>query len=291
MSKKALYGILIAVLLPLVCYFILKKYSDHAVAMPHHFVYDSVSEGTRNGKQYSDTAWHRLSDFVLTNQTGSQVSWKDMQTEVEGKKEGKIVVASFFFTHCPNICPTTTRAMRMLQDGIKSSEKVGEQDADFVQLLSFSIDPERDSVPRLKNWADNFGVNPEKWWLLTGNKKTIYDLAIRQMTLSVVDGGNVSDSFAHTDLFVLIDKDRYVRGYYHSLKSSTDPSIDTANIARLANDIVLLSLEKDPKRKSPLSGKLELVAIVFSITAIGFILLVLFLKRQKKQDEYHDNKK
>src|SRR5438046_1327131 len=102
MSKKAIYGILIAVLLPLVSYLILKKYSDHAVAMPRHYIYDSVVSGTKNGKEFSDTVWHRLPDFSLTNQLGQQVSWKDIQREVDDRKEGKIVVADFFFTHCPN---------------------------------------------------------------------------------------------------------------------------------------------------------------------------------------------
>src|SRR5215210_4405051 len=136
MNRKALFGLMIAVLIPLVGYLYVKTYSDRAVVMPRHFLPDSFITVTKNGKLYTDTIWHKVSDFNLTNQLGKQVSWKDMQ--------GKIVVSDFFFTHCPSICPNMTRSMKLLQDVIKSPARVGDRDPDFVKFLSFSIDPERD---------------------------------------------------------------------------------------------------------------------------------------------------
>src|SRR6476620_5694928 len=119
--------------------------------------------------------------------------------------KGKIVVSDFFFTHCPSICPNMTRSMKLLQDVIRSPEKVGDRDPDFVQFLSFSIDPERDTVDALKRWNDRFQINPEQWWLLTGDKQMIYNMSLHEMKLGLVDGKEVDTSFYHSDMFVLID--------------------------------------------------------------------------------------
>jgi protein SCO1/2 len=273
MSKKAVYGLMIAVLIPLLGYIYVKTYSDRAVVMPRHYLPDSVINRTKNGKEYTDTLWHQVADFNLTNQLGQTISWKDMR--------GKIVVADFFFTHCPTICPNMTRSMKLLQDVIKSPEKVGDRDPNFVKFLSFSIDPERDSVPQLKKWNDMFQVNPEEWWLLTGDKKSIYDLSINELKMMAVDGGPTDSNFIHSDLFVVIDSNRYVRGYYHMLHPDT--SIDTAAVVRLSEDVVLLSLEKGKKRESPLQGDLWLIAIVFLIVAVGLVLLFGGLRKEKRK--------
>ena len=267
MNKKAIYGILLTVLLPLVGYVYLKNATESAAPMPRHFIPDSVVTRTKNGKQYNDTIWHKLPDFKFTNQLGQTVSWSDM--------EGKIVVADFFFTHCPTICPGMTNNMKSLQNGIKSTEVVGNTKADFIQFLSFSIDPERDSVERLKKWADRFQIDPQNWWLLTGDRQQIYDMSIKDMKLLAQDGGPVDSNFLHTDYFVLIDKNRNIRGYYHGL--------DTNALSQLSEDIVLLSMERDRKAKSFFSGKLELIAIIFMIAAIGLVVLMKVLKKENKK--------
>jgi protein SCO1/2 len=164
--------------------------------------------------------------------------------------------------------------MRLLQESLKKNQKVGDRTADYVQFLSFSVDPERDSVGALKRWADRFQVNPINWWLLTGDKKEIYDLCINHMKLGLVDGDGVDTSFIHTDRFVLIDRERIIRGYYHGL--------DTSSLAKLSRDIVLLSLEKDPKKKSFFSGKLELIAVVFLIMLVGLGIFLAVLRKPKK---------
>jgi len=255
---------MMALLLPLVCYYFVKKYSETAVTMPPHYFSDSVIVKTKNGKQYTDTLWHRLSDFTLTNQLGKNVSWKDMT--------GKIVIADFFFTHCPTICPPLTRNMKRLQESITNAQRVGDKTNQSVHFLSFSIDSERDSVERLKYWADRFQINPEQWWLLTGSKKTIYNLIINEMKVPVEDGEGVDTSFEHTDHFVLIDSNRNVRGFYHGL--------DSAYLAKLSKDIILLTLEKSPNEKSFLSGKLELIAVVLLITLAGLGLLLFFIRKK-----------
>ncbi len=245
--------------------------SDDAVNMPPRFYPDSVTTKKVKGKIITDTVWHRLPDIALTNQLGEKVSWKDMMKD----STGKIIVADFFFTHCPTICPRLTGMMKWLQESVKKSEKVGDRTADYVQFLSFSIDPERDSVAALKKWADRFQVNSVNWWLLTGNKKEIYDLSINEMKLGLVDGNGVDTSFIHTDRFVLIDRDRIIRGYYHGL--------DSSSIAQLSEDIVLISLEKDRKRKSFLADELDLIAVVFLLTLAGLGIFFVLIRKFKNR--------
>jgi protein SCO1/2 len=95
------------------------------------------------------------------------------------------------------------------------------------------------------------------------------------MKLGLVDGQGVDTSFIHTDRFVLIDKDRVIRGYYKGL--------DSASIIKLSEDIVLLSLEKNKKDRSFFEGKLELIAIVFLLTVIGLGLFLTALRWKRKK--------
>jgi protein SCO1 len=264
-NKKAIYALMLAALLPLVSYLLIKNYSDSAVVMPRHYLPDTIINVVKNGKNVSDTVWHRLPDFSLINQQGDTVSWKGL--------EGKVVVADFFFTHCPTICPALTRNMKHLQESINNAQRVGDKTPDFIHFLSFSIDPERDSVPRLKHWADRYQVNPEQWWLLTGEKRVIYDMAINDMKVGLVDGHGIDTSFLHTDYFVLIDQRRQVRGYYRGL--------DSMDLRRVANDIVMLSMEKDPAKKGFLAGKLEIMMIAFFAALVGVVALLFILRKKK----------
>ena len=252
-------------LLPLTAYFIVKRKSETAVTMPRHYLPDSVVTVTKKGKRVEDTAWHRLADFALTNQEGRPVSWDSMK--------GKIIIANFFFTHCPTICPGLTLNMKRMAESIHNGQRVGDRTNKQVHFLSFSIDPERDSVDRLKYWADKYQIDPEQWWLLTGDKKAIYDMVIEEMKVGLVDGQGVDTSFIHSDRFVLIDSNRHVRGYYKGL--------DSVDLAKLSNDLVLLTMEKDPKSKSFFDGKLELMAIVFLLAILGVGLLLFFIRKKQ----------
>jgi protein SCO1/2 len=264
-NKKALYAVMLAALLPLISYFIVKRYSETAVQMPRHYFADSVNTITKNGKRVSDTVWHTLSDISLVNQAGDSVSLS--------KLKGKILIADFFFTHCPSICPAMTSNMKRLQESIHNGQRVGDRTNKKVHFLSISIDPERDSVERLKFWADRFQIDPEQWWLLSGDKKTIYDFAINEIKLGTVDGRGIDTSFIHSEKFVLIDSNRHVRGYYNGL--------DSSSLADLSNDLILLTMEKDPNRKSFLAGKLQLLAVVVLVAIIGVGLFLFIFKRKK----------
>lgn len=233
--------------------------------LPRHYFPDSVYQTTKRGKKVTDTSWHRLADFTLQNQLGNRVGWEDLQD--------KIIIADFFFTRCPTICPGMTQNMKRLAETIHNGKRVGDRTNRDIHFLSFSIDPERDSLPRLQYWANRFQINPETWWLLTGEKMQIYSLAIDEMKLGLVDGENVDSNFVHSSKFVLIDVNRQVRGYYNGL--------DPEELSQLQRDIILLTMEKNPNRRSFFEGKLVVMAVSFLLAILGVFLLLTLLKKNK----------
>ncbi len=272
-SKKALLAIVIALLVPFSGYLIMKKVSETALDMPRHYYYDTVMTRMENGKQLTDTVWHPVADIQLTNQLGRSVS-------LHKNTKGKVIVADFFFTRCPSICPYLTANMKRLQDALAAKDRFKELNPAFVQFISFSVDPDRDSVSVLKKYADKFGVDPDLWWLLTGPKKEIYDFALNELKMGLVDGEGVDSNFIHTQKMVLLDKYHVVRGYYNGL--------DSVDLAKLANDIVFIMLEKDKDYVSPLRELKPLIPMLLAIVvATGALVYFLFRKPKypvKKQE-------
>lgn len=208
--------------------------------MPRRYFMDSVITKTVDGKTTTDTVWHKTENITLVNQLGDTVSLYDIKN--------RVIVADFFFTRCPSICPALTRNMaRMQQSFSHYNEGRRVIDSSIVNFVSFSIDPERDSVAALKKYADKYGVDHDNWWFLTGPKKTIYDFALNELKLGLVDGEGIDTSFIHSQKMVLIDKDHIVRGYYNGL--------DTLDLRVLSRDIALLMLEKDKSKKRNLFRK------------------------------------
>ena len=286
MNRTALYALILAVLLPLVSYFIIKQFSADALDIPQPVFSDTTISKVVNGKIKNETIWHKLPDFTLTNQDGKQVSLNEMvKIDPEtGDTVPKIIVANFFFTHCATICPGMTMNIKKLQESIRKSEKVGDRTADFVQFLSFSVDPDRDSVAALKKWADRFQINPENWWLLTGDKKTIYDLSLKHMNLSVQDPQGVDTGFFHTDVIVLIDRDRVIRMPRDEFGNPrTYRAGEEEDLIKLSEDIVLLMLEKNKKKKSFFAGKLELLGVVFLLTLVGLGIFLFVLRKTRSK--------
>ena len=141
--------------------------------------------------------YHRISDFSLLNQNGNNVTQEDYKN--------KIYVADFFFTTCPDICPIMTGNMLYLQENLKDTN---------VMLASFSVTPKVDTVEVLKEYSSLKGVDDSKWNLMTGDKKQIYDLARKSYLVAkaIPDGKN--HGMIHTENFVLVDRDKRIRGYY-----------------------------------------------------------------------------
>lgn len=165
--------------------------------------------------------FHQISPFKLTNQDGDIVTEKTF--------EDKIYVVDFFFTICPGICPKMTGNMMELQDEFLND--------DDVLLLSHSVTPQQDSVPVLKRYAEDKGILSRKWHLVTGTQQEIYRLGRKdyfvEESLGLEKG---EDEFLHTENFVLIDKNRHIRGIYNGLNKSS--------INQLIADIKTLKIEK-----------------------------------------------
>ncbi len=263
MNKKALLAICIAVLIPLASYMLVKSAGDKALTMPRHYLPDTVISSVSNGKITTDTIWHKVANIKLVNQLADTVNLYDIK--------GKMIVADFFFTSCAYICPQLTKNMAKLQQSfLKGGDPMNRIDTSIVQFISFTIDPERDSVSKLKQYADKFGVNHDNWWFLTGSKDSIYNFIFQELKVDKYDAsGPLDPNFAHTQRFVLIDKDFNVRGFYNGL--------DSASLGQLAKDVGLLMLEK-ATNPEPLPFDPVQMLIFFAITLVAVIIIILKLK-------------
>ena len=159
--------------------------------------------------------YHKISDFILTNQNGKEITQADYKD--------KIYVADFFFTTCQDICPVMTKNMYELQEEFKNDNE--------ILLLSHTVIPEVDTVKRLKEYAIENNVDDSKWNLVTGDKKQIYELA-RKSYLAVEDSNFNEFDMIHTENFMLIDKEKQIRGFYDGTNSE--------EINRLLKDIEIL---------------------------------------------------
>ena len=159
--------------------------------------------------------YHTISDFNLINQNGDIIT--------QAFYDDKIYVADFFFTTCQSICPVMTKNMKKVQDKLINDKE--------ILLLSHSVTPEIDSVEQLKRYAISHQINDDKWNLVTGDKKQIYNLA-RKSYLAVEDNPIGEYDMIHTENFILIDKKNQIRGFY-------DGTLEL-EIARLLDDIEIL---------------------------------------------------
>ncbi len=230
-NKKYFIGIAVAFGLPLFCYLLVSALSKNTVHPPKYFVPDSVAVRVgADGKKTYDTCYHRVADIRLTNQVGESIS-------LNGDLKGKILVIDFFFVSCPTICPHLTANMAKLQKAFRRN-KAKEASLDtVVQLVSITVNPMCDSFKRLREYADRHGANSDHWWFLTGDKKEIYDFARNQLFVTAVPGDGGPEDFIHTEKMILVDRNRHIRGYFNGL--------DSADVQKIADDIVLLTLEKD----------------------------------------------
>jgi protein SCO1 len=142
--------------------------------------------------------------FSFVNQDGKLVTDKDV--------EGKVYVAEYFFTTCTGICPTLNTNMKRVYEKFKDQK-------DFL-ILSHTCDPERDSVPKLKKYADSLGVNTSQWIFLTGRKDSLYTAARISYTIDDPANNlrNIEDDFLHTQYWALVNKNGEVKKIYDGLK-------------------------------------------------------------------------
>lgn len=202
---------ILSIIIISIFYSILKPKKVLPVYQPAHVSTELVDTTIQHQKKY-----HKIADFSLINQNGKNITQKDY--------EDKIYVADFFFTTCQTICPIMTKNMHLVQKEFITDNE--------VMLLSHSVTPEIDTVAQLKRYAKEKNVNASKWNLVTGDKKQIYELA-RKSYLAVKDDGDGGPfDMIHTENFMLVDKERQIRGFYDGT--------NLEEIERLIDDIKTL---------------------------------------------------
>lgn len=160
---------------------------------------------------------HTIGAFSFTDQTGKTFGLKDVK--------GKVFVAEYFFSTCGTICPRMTEQMERVHYKFKQNKDVA--------ILSFTVDPETDTVAQLAQYAKQHNADARQWHFLTGKKEELYKVARRSFFVlkpaAVRNQGDVGSDFIHTNNFVLVDRELHIRGYY----DGTDPK----DVDRLMRDI------------------------------------------------------
>jgi protein SCO1 len=220
--KKGL--ILFAVLvLPSIAYLLLSTGKHRFKHLP--FYGPREADLSKMSGNVPDTIYHTIPDFSLYNQEGKKVSLAAF--------ENKFLVVNFFFATCPGICPKMTSQLYRVQKKFPAMRD--------LRILSFSVNPEHDSVPVLRDYGRKHMINPTKWHLLTGDKKQIYDLARKGFFLDAGEGNGSTEDFIHSEQVALVDKDRRIRGYYDGTNAK--------EIDRLMDEIKVLSQEYKEKAR------------------------------------------
>jgi protein SCO1/2 len=169
---------------------------------------------------------HTIPDFAFVNQLGDTVTQDDFAD--------KVYVANFFFTACPSTCPPMMENLTKVQKAFKQNDRVA--------LLSHTVDPKRDTVEALQEYAEEYGVNADQWDLVTGNKTPLYNMARNGYDVVSLEGsGRGPAGFVHSSKVILVDRQQRIRGYYDGTEESA--------IDRLIKDIRFLL--KKSKNKQP----------------------------------------
>ena len=174
-----------------------------------------------NGQAVTDTIYQTIPPFKYINQYGDSISDKNL--------DGNIYVADFFFTSCPSICPIMQRNMLNVYNAFK--------DSTGFKIISYTIDPQHDSVPVLKKYADKLGISGNTWWLLQGHKDDTYQIA--KSYLVSVQEKNPAGEYIHDGYFILIDKEKRIRGTYDGTNAG--------EVSKLIEDIKVLKEESGPE--------------------------------------------
>lgn len=226
-KKTFLFGLAVAFVLPLSFYILAKVLGKDKLDMPVYYQADQKIPAHEAARLVKQGKLLPVSDLQVINQFGEQVSL------VNGFPN-KMLLVNFFFTRCNSTCPNMMQQIKMLQYAFRRTPM--SRNDTTVQFISISVDPQRDSIASLRDYAKELGVDQDRWWFFTGDKKVIYSWAREQLHLSVPAGDGGAEDFIHSNKLILLDRERFIRGYYDGL--------DSADVARCANDMGLVAMEK-----------------------------------------------
>ena len=197
-------GILLVLLgIPVFVFIFLKVFGENKFDLPYYF--PEINESGEVSVVNGDTVFIKAPEFNLLNHNGESFDFKIGEPEIK--------VVSFFFSRCGTVCPITNKNLLRVAQNFKNQKKLG--------LVSISVDPKFDTPLILKSYSEKLGTKALNWVFLTGDKKKIYDLAIKGFKLPVSDATeydkNITDidqTFIHSDKLLLVDKSGYIRGIY-----------------------------------------------------------------------------
>lgn len=168
----------------------------------------------------NDTIYNTVQPFSFVSQDSSIITEKTF--------ENKIYVADFIFLSCPTICPKMTIGLKEIYETYKTNPN--------IYFLSHTIDPEHDTIPRLKKYTEQLGIDDSKWFFVTGNKDSIYSIANESYFAAAFADESAPGGYIHSGSFLLIDVNKHIRGVY----DGTNP----AESEKLINDIAILLKEQ-----------------------------------------------
>jgi protein SCO1/2 len=163
------------------------------------------------------TKYGTVPEFQLVNQDGQPFGSANLR--------GKIWIADFIYSTCPGPCPMISTRMSELQKPLAKTD---------VQLVSFSVDPEKDTPDVLRSYAEHLEADTARWHFLTGTKNAVYSLIRDGFKLAVVDPGAASPQLVHSTRVALVDRHGAIRGYYDATEADAVTKLlaDTSHLLR-----------------------------------------------------------
>ncbi|MFM2225904.1 MAG: hypothetical protein RJA07_2106 [Bacteroidota bacterium] len=229
-KKNAFLGLIIAVLVPIGFWLYYNVFLGLPQPLPKLF-YPMMKDTSyiKNGKKIFDSVkvFHTIANFKLIDENGQIIT--------NDSFKNKIYVANFFFCSCATICPKMTRNLLKIQEEYSRVK--------YVRIISHTVDPEHDSIQRLKAYMKKFGADERKWSFVTGDREQLYQLCKNSYFLAVQADG--PETFDHSEKLVLVDNHRIIRGVYDGT--------DSISVNKLQHDIVSLlkELAKDVDELKP----------------------------------------
>lgn len=232
-STLSIAALLLVIGAPVFFFLVFRPLSQipRPLSPPHYYPTGAIERRDDAGVAWIDSQYQAIANDTFTTQTGDQFVLDSLR--------GNIYVADFFFATCPGICPKLTRSLDTVQ-------KYFIKDPSF-RIVSFTVDPDKDSVPALREYAKNHGAVTGRWYFCRASREKTYKMANESFHLIAKedqDGG--PEAFIHSEKLVLVDYNGVIRGYYNG--------IDSNSVNKLMGDIVLVLRETERTysfRKNP----------------------------------------
>jgi len=233
-GQKNILAAVIAVLIPVLffLYFYNFKSPDGIKEIPKYKPTGIDSSKRGDGHPANDTIYHKVSPFAFVAHTGDTVTHRDFR--------GHITVANFFFISCPTICPQMMESLESVQNAFYED--------DVVKIISHTVNPEHDTVEALRKYALKHDAKEGKWYMVTGNRDSIYNIARWGYFVTAEQGSGPPTGFVHSPNLVLVDKKGVIRGYYDGTKEEEVNEL-VRNIGYLKMRYEQQRLEKERQKR------------------------------------------